>query len=157
VLSRHSLKGGVDVRGHPFSPPSCSNPPLSTPFISVTPMYLCHSLMALGASHTLLLALLKLRSVFWTYLLDQVTFISFLLSILVLFLYLFSIVYKVSYFISHIVTVALPSRSHTFLLGSPARCTSCNSNVSIYLFRSICKLDRSCPYRNPHNPELILI
>jgi hypothetical protein len=70
--------------------------------------------------------------------LHQVTFISFLLSILILFLYLFSIVYKVSYFISHIVTVAPPSRSHPFLLGSPARCVSYSLNVSINLFRIPC-------------------
>jgi Chromo (CHRromatin Organisation MOdifier) domain len=39
VPSCHSLKGGVDVRGHPFSPPSHSDPPLSTPFISIMPTY----------------------------------------------------------------------------------------------------------------------
>jgi hypothetical protein len=82
--------------------------------------------------------------------LHQVTFISFLLSILILFLYLFSIVYKVSYIILHIVTVAPPSRFHPFLLGSPARCTSCRLNVSIYLFRipaSFCKPDHNHPYK----------
>jgi hypothetical protein len=39
VPSHHSLKRGVDVRGHSFSPPSRSNPPPSTPFTSITPTY----------------------------------------------------------------------------------------------------------------------
>jgi Chromo (CHRromatin Organisation MOdifier) domain len=39
MLSCHSLKGGVDVRGHPFSPLSCSDPPPSTLFISIMPTY----------------------------------------------------------------------------------------------------------------------
>jgi Chromo (CHRromatin Organisation MOdifier) domain len=43
VPSCHSLKGGVNVRGHPFSDPfslpSLSDPPPSTPFISVTSTY----------------------------------------------------------------------------------------------------------------------